>query len=124
MSHKSAPLTVSTIGIDLGKNSFHLVGLDQLQSAKSKTLRPATRVPMQNAGHAPARWNQPKRAHAPPPGMRRNDGSVRPLYPQIYPSGGGLRQLMLACLQYGTLSKLSPSMTCPRAGSLFAVWDP
>ena len=30
MSHKSAPYTaVSTIGIDLGKNSFHLVGLDQ-----------------------------------------------------------------------------------------------
>src|SRR5215470_17874476 len=29
MSHKSAPLTVSTIGIDLGKNSFHVVGLDQ-----------------------------------------------------------------------------------------------
>src|SRR5262247_87266 len=30
MSHKSAPCTaVGTIGIDLGKNSFHLVGLDQ-----------------------------------------------------------------------------------------------
>jgi transposase len=29
MSHKSAPPTVSTIGIDLGKNSFLLVGLDQ-----------------------------------------------------------------------------------------------
>jgi len=30
MSHKSATSTpVSTIGIDLGKNSFHLVGLDQ-----------------------------------------------------------------------------------------------
>ena len=30
MSHKSAPSTaVGTIGIDLGKNSFHLVGLDQ-----------------------------------------------------------------------------------------------
>src|SRR5262249_4911552 len=29
MLHKSAPPTVSTIGIDLGKNSFHLVGLDQ-----------------------------------------------------------------------------------------------
>src|SRR5260370_22759219 len=29
MSHKSAPPTVGTIGIDLGKNSFHLVGLDQ-----------------------------------------------------------------------------------------------
>ena len=30
MSHKSAQSTaVSTIGIDLGKNSFHLVGLDQ-----------------------------------------------------------------------------------------------
>src|SRR6201984_2922562 len=29
MSHKSAPPTVSTIRIDLDKNSFHLVGLDQ-----------------------------------------------------------------------------------------------
>src|SRR5260370_9143730 len=29
MSPKSAPPPVSTIGIDLGKNSFHLVGLDQ-----------------------------------------------------------------------------------------------
>jgi transposase len=29
MSHKSAPPAVSTMGIDLGKNSFHLVGLDQ-----------------------------------------------------------------------------------------------
>src|SRR5262249_39784112 len=30
MSHKSASFAaVSTIGIDLGKNSFHLVGLDQ-----------------------------------------------------------------------------------------------
>src|SRR5215469_16041539 len=29
MSHKCAPPTVSTIGIDLGKNSFHLVSLDQ-----------------------------------------------------------------------------------------------
>ena len=27
MSHKSAPPTVSTIGIDLGKNSLHLIGL-------------------------------------------------------------------------------------------------
>jgi transposase len=30
MSHKSvSPTPVGTIGIDLGKNSFHLVGLDQ-----------------------------------------------------------------------------------------------
>ena len=29
MSYKSAPPAVSTIGIDLGKNSFHLIGLDQ-----------------------------------------------------------------------------------------------
>ena len=35
MSHKSAPSTpVSTIGID-GKNSFHLVGLDQ-RGARTK----------------------------------------------------------------------------------------
>ncbi len=51
MSHKSAPSTpVSTIGIDLGKNSFHLVGLDQrgaivlqlgaLSIARRRTSRP------------------------------------------------------------------------------------
>jgi transposase len=29
MSHQSTPFTVATIGIDIGKNTFHLVGLDQ-----------------------------------------------------------------------------------------------
>src|SRR5262245_53199954 len=29
MSHKSAPPAIRTIGIDLGNNSFHLIGLDQ-----------------------------------------------------------------------------------------------
>jgi transposase len=29
MSHQSTPPTVATIGIDIGKNTFHLVGLDQ-----------------------------------------------------------------------------------------------
>jgi hypothetical protein len=29
MSRESTPSTVATIGIDLGKNTFHLVGLDQ-----------------------------------------------------------------------------------------------
>ena len=29
MSHQSMPSTVTTIGIDIGKNTFHLVGLDQ-----------------------------------------------------------------------------------------------
>ena len=29
MSHQSTPRTVATIGIDTGKNTFHLVGLDQ-----------------------------------------------------------------------------------------------
>ena len=29
MSHQSTPSTVATIGIDVGKNTFHLVGLDQ-----------------------------------------------------------------------------------------------
>ena len=28
MSPNSAPTTIATIGIDLGKNTFHLVGLD------------------------------------------------------------------------------------------------
>jgi hypothetical protein len=40
MSHKSAPTTVSTIGIDLGKNSFHLVGLDQ----RGATVRGAASI--------------------------------------------------------------------------------
>ena len=34
MSHKSAPPAVSNIGIDLGKNSFHLVGLDHAPQSK------------------------------------------------------------------------------------------
>jgi hypothetical protein len=29
MSSTSAPTTIATIGIDLGKNIFHLVGLDR-----------------------------------------------------------------------------------------------
>jgi transposase len=29
MSHQSTPSTVATIGIDIGKNTFHLIGLDQ-----------------------------------------------------------------------------------------------
>ena len=29
MSRQSASSTVATIGIDIGKNTFHLVGLDQ-----------------------------------------------------------------------------------------------
>lgn len=29
MSSTSAPTTIATIGIDLGKNTFHLVGLDR-----------------------------------------------------------------------------------------------
>jgi len=29
MSSTSAPTTIATVGIDLGKNSFHLVGLDR-----------------------------------------------------------------------------------------------
>jgi len=28
MSRQSTPFTVTTIGIDIGKNTFHLVGLD------------------------------------------------------------------------------------------------
>ena len=40
MSHKSVSSTaVSTIGIDLGKNSFHLVGLDQRASWGCELLR-------------------------------------------------------------------------------------
>lgn len=29
MSRQSTPFTIATIGIDPGKNTFHLVGLDQ-----------------------------------------------------------------------------------------------
>jgi hypothetical protein len=29
MSHESMPSTIATIGIDIGKNTLHLVGLDQ-----------------------------------------------------------------------------------------------
>jgi hypothetical protein len=29
MSRDSTPATIATIGIDIGKNSFHLVGLDR-----------------------------------------------------------------------------------------------
>jgi len=29
MSRQSTPSSIATIGIDIGKNTFHLVGLDQ-----------------------------------------------------------------------------------------------
>ena len=29
MSRQSTPSTFTTVGIDIGKNTFHLVGLDQ-----------------------------------------------------------------------------------------------
>ena len=52
MSRKSAPPTVSTIGIDLGKNSFHLVGLDhrgaivwQLKCSRAQLERRLANIP-------------------------------------------------------------------------------
>jgi Transposase len=53
MSHKCAPSTaVSTIGIDLGKNSFHLVGLDergaivlQLKCSRAQLERRLANIP-------------------------------------------------------------------------------
>ncbi len=41
MSHQSTPSVVATIGIDLGKNAFHLIGLDQRGNIvlQSKTSR-------------------------------------------------------------------------------------
>src|SRR5437899_5873546 len=52
MSHKSASSTVSTIGIDIGKNSFHLVGLDrrgaivlQLKCSRAQLERRLVNVP-------------------------------------------------------------------------------
>ena len=51
MLHKSAPSTaVSTIGIDLGKNSFHLVGLDQrgaiVCNSSARALNLSTGLPI------------------------------------------------------------------------------
>src|SRR5499425_609739 len=53
MSHKSAPYAaVSTIGIDLGKNSFHLIGLDergaivlQLKCSRAQLERRLANIP-------------------------------------------------------------------------------
>jgi len=40
MSNKSTP-TVATMGIDIGKNSFHVVGLDQRRLSAWYCLAPA-----------------------------------------------------------------------------------
>ena len=52
MSHHSTPSTVATIGIDIGKNTFHLVGLDQrgnivlqLKTSRAQLERRLANVP-------------------------------------------------------------------------------
>jgi hypothetical protein len=40
MSHKSVSSTISTIGIDIGKNSFHLVGVIQARSGPPRGCPP------------------------------------------------------------------------------------
>jgi transposase len=52
MSHQSTPPTVATIGIDIGKNTFHLVGLDQrgnivlqLKTSRAQLERRLANVP-------------------------------------------------------------------------------
>jgi hypothetical protein len=42
MSNKSTPI-VATMGIDIGKNSFHVVGLDErgLQRRGARPIRPS-----------------------------------------------------------------------------------
>ena len=52
MSSTSAPTTIATIGIDLGKNTFHLVGLDrrgaivlQLKLSRGQLERRLANVP-------------------------------------------------------------------------------
>jgi hypothetical protein len=39
MSNKSTPI-VATMGIDIGKNSFHVIGLDQRGAIMMPGLRP------------------------------------------------------------------------------------
>ena len=75
MSHKSAPSTVvSTIGIDLGKNIFHLVGLDQrgvivwqLKCSRAQLERRLANIPSCLIGMeacSGAHYNQPLREHS------------------------------------------------------------
>ena len=52
MSHQSTPSTVVTIGIDIGKNTFHLIGLDQrgnivlqLKTSRAQLERRLANVP-------------------------------------------------------------------------------
>jgi transposase len=52
MSHQSTPSTAATIGIDIGKNTFHLVGLDQrgnivlqLKTSRAQLERRLANVP-------------------------------------------------------------------------------
>jgi hypothetical protein len=38
MPHQSTAAIVATIGIDIGKNTFHLVGLDQRGTSRQRTV--------------------------------------------------------------------------------------
>jgi len=62
MSSTSVPTTIATIGLDLGKNTFHLVGLDrrgaivlQLKLSRSQLERRLANVPRCLSGWKPVR---------------------------------------------------------------------
>ena len=57
MSRQSTPSMVATIGIDLGKNTFHFVGLDQrgsivlqLKTPRGQLERRLTNIPRKHRG--------------------------------------------------------------------------
>ena len=88
MSHQSTPSTVATIGIDIGKNTFHLVGLDQrgnivlqLKTSRAQLERRLANVPRWYGG---VFWHAPHRSAARSPWPRRavDPGTVCEAVPQ------------------------------------------
>jgi hypothetical protein len=90
MPRQSTPSAVATIGIDIGKNTFHLVGLDQrgaialqLKSSREQLERRLANLPRcligMEACSGAHHWEA-----APSPRSRRaaNSGSVREAVPQ------------------------------------------
>ena len=47
MSPQSMPSTIATIGIDVGKNSFHLVGLDRRSAIVLQLKTEQARAPLE-----------------------------------------------------------------------------
>src|SRR5262245_49541333 len=72
MSHKSAPsIAVGTIGVDIGKNSFHLVGLDQrgaivwqLKCSRAQLERRLANIPVLLDRHGSVFWSALHRSPA------------------------------------------------------------